>query len=116
METLASRLRCPIKGKWAASIDLKDAYLQVPVSPGSQNWLLFQVQGQDYEWSALRAVDGSAGFYPRGAFSRSIPETQRSECVYLPGRLADLQPVPGRVEQACTTRCSGSHEVGFYGQ
>jgi hypothetical protein len=53
METLVSVLRCPIKNKWAASLDLKDAYLHVPILPADQRWLRFQVQGQTFEFVCL---------------------------------------------------------------
>lgn len=33
METLRSVLQCPIKDSWAATLDLKDAYLHVPILP-----------------------------------------------------------------------------------
>ena len=53
METLASVLRCPIKHRWAASLDLKDAYLHVPISPCYQKWLRFQIDGQAYKFVCL---------------------------------------------------------------
>ena len=53
METLASVLACPIKGMWAASLDLSDAYLHVPISPQDQRYLRFKVQGQTYEFRCL---------------------------------------------------------------
>jgi len=53
METLASVLRCPIKNKWAASLDLKDAYLHVPIAPQDQKWLRFQIKGQGYKFLCL---------------------------------------------------------------
>jgi hypothetical protein len=49
MDTLASVMRCPIKDKWAASLDLKDAYLHVPIHRHDQRWLRFQIQGQTYQ-------------------------------------------------------------------
>ncbi len=53
MESLASVLQCPIKDMWAASIDLKDAYLHVPIAPAHQRWLTFQVEGQSYRFRCL---------------------------------------------------------------
>ena len=53
MDTLASILRCPLKGRWALVIDLQDAYLHVPVAESDQCWLRFQLQGQSYAWTCL---------------------------------------------------------------
>jgi hypothetical protein len=53
METLASVMRCPIKNKWAASLDLKDAYLHVPIHRHDQRWLRFQILGQTYQFRCL---------------------------------------------------------------
>ena len=53
METLASVIRCPIKDRWAASLDLKDAYLHVPIHPSDQRWLRFQVEGRSYKFVCL---------------------------------------------------------------
>jgi hypothetical protein len=53
METLAMVLRQPIKNKWAASIDLKDAYLHIPIQPRDQKWLRFKILGQAYMFKCL---------------------------------------------------------------
>ena len=53
MESLAvilPTLRC---GMWATSIDLKDAYLQVPIFPGHQRFLAFQYQELTYKFTSL---------------------------------------------------------------
>ena len=46
METNQSVLRAVRKGDWMISIDLKDAYLQVPVHPGSRRYLHFMAFGK----------------------------------------------------------------------
>ncbi|XP_072016970.1 uncharacterized protein [Amphiura filiformis] len=53
METLATVLTCPIKDCWATSIDLKDAYLHVPIYPNDQKWLKFRVKDQTYMFRCL---------------------------------------------------------------
>jgi hypothetical protein len=53
METLSSVLRCPIKGTWAASLDLKDAYLHIPIHPSHYKWLRFMVEGQAFQFICL---------------------------------------------------------------
>jgi hypothetical protein len=46
METLATILKSPIRGCWAKSIDLKDAYLHVPIHPGEMRWLRFYISNR----------------------------------------------------------------------
>ena len=53
METIQSVLLSVCQGDWMASIDLKEAYLQVPVHPDSRRFLRFVAQGQVYQFSAL---------------------------------------------------------------
>ena len=53
METIQSVLLSVRQGDWMASIDLKEAYLQVPVHPDSRRFLRFVSQGNVYQFSAL---------------------------------------------------------------
>ena len=53
METIQSVLLSVHHGDWMASIDLKEAYLQVPVHPDSCCFLRFVAQGRVYQFSAL---------------------------------------------------------------
>ena len=53
METIQSVLLSVRQGDWMASIDLKEAYLQVPVHPDSRRFLRFVDQGNVYQFSAL---------------------------------------------------------------
>ena len=53
METLRSILSITYQGLWLASIDLKDAYLHVPIRPGHSRYLRFLWQGQAYQYRAL---------------------------------------------------------------
>ena len=53
METIQSVLLSVRQGDWVASIDLKEAYLQVPVHPDSHRFLRFVSQGNVYQFSAL---------------------------------------------------------------
>ena len=52
METIQSVLLFVRQGDWMASIDLKEAYLQVPVHPDSRRFLRFVAQGNVYQFSA----------------------------------------------------------------
>ena len=53
METIQSVLLSVRQGDWMASIDLKEAYLQVPVHPDSRRFLRFVAQSRVYQFSAL---------------------------------------------------------------
>ena len=53
METIQSVLLSVRQGDWMASIDLKEAYLQVPVHLDSRSFLRFVAQGNVYPFSAL---------------------------------------------------------------
>ena len=41
------------KGQWAASIDLKDAYFQVPIHPGARKFFRVAWEGKVYQFRAL---------------------------------------------------------------
>ena len=53
METIQSVLLSVRQGDWMASIDLAEAYLQVPVHPASRRFLQFVAHGNVYQFSAL---------------------------------------------------------------
>jgi len=53
METLATVLKSPIKNTWATSIDLRDAYLHIPIHQQHQKWLRFMILDQVYAFRCL---------------------------------------------------------------
>ena len=53
MESLAIVLKAPIRGRWATSIDLKDAYLHIPINQDHQRWLRFHIKDQAYAFRCL---------------------------------------------------------------
>ena len=53
METLQSVLLSVRSGDWMVSIDLKDAYLQIPIHPDSCKYLRFVVLNQVFQFKAL---------------------------------------------------------------
>ena len=53
METIQSVLLSVRQGDWMASIDLKEAYLQVPIHPESHPFLRFVAHGRTYQFTAL---------------------------------------------------------------
>ena len=53
METIQSVLLSVRQGDWMASIDLQEAYLQVPVHQESRRFLRFVAHGRTYQFKAL---------------------------------------------------------------
>ena len=53
METIQSVLLSVRQGDWMASIDLKGAYLQVPIHPESRPFLRFVAHGRAYQFTEL---------------------------------------------------------------
>ena len=53
METLHSILPLLRRGWWATSVDLKDAYLHIPIRPADRRFLSFQLHGRNYLFRTL---------------------------------------------------------------
>ena len=53
METPQSVLRSIRPGDWMVSLDLQDAYLQVPVHHNSRRYLRFVIEGRTYQFRVL---------------------------------------------------------------
>ena len=53
METPQSVLRSIRQGDWMISLDLQDAYLQVPIHPESRRYLRFTMGGVSYQFRVL---------------------------------------------------------------
>jgi len=53
MESIKSVKGLIQKGDWLTKLDLKDAYLTVPVHPGYQKYLKFHWQGQQWQFTVL---------------------------------------------------------------
>ena len=53
METIQSTLLSVRRGDWMVSIDLKDAYLQVPIHPDSRRYLKFMAFNKVYQFKVL---------------------------------------------------------------
>ncbi|PIK45634.1 hypothetical protein BSL78_17514 [Apostichopus japonicus] len=53
METLNLILPLLRKGMWAASVDLQDAYLHIPIHPRHQRYLAFQYAGRRFTFRSL---------------------------------------------------------------
>ncbi|WP_411016592.1 reverse transcriptase domain-containing protein [Salmonella sp. s51944] len=53
MENLAVILPFLSKQMWAASLDLQDAYLHIPIAEDNQQYLAFRYKGQSYKFRSL---------------------------------------------------------------
>lgn len=53
MESALSVQKALSKGKWAVSIDVKDAYLHVPIHPADRRYLKFAFEGSVYQFRVL---------------------------------------------------------------
>ena len=53
METTQSVLRSIRRNDWMVSVDLKDAYLQVPIHPSSRRFLRFVEGGRTWQFRVL---------------------------------------------------------------
>ena len=53
METIESTLLSVRRGNWMVSIDLKDAYLQIPIHPDSRKYLSFIAFEKVYQFKVL---------------------------------------------------------------
>ena len=89
METLQSVLPSVRPGDWMVSLDLKDAYLQVPMHPDSRKFLRFMVGGKVYQFKVLllRPFHGSADFYQGHGSCVSDSTQDGGTTSSLPGRL-----------------------------
>ncbi|PIK39944.1 reverse transcriptase [Apostichopus japonicus] len=90
METLAIVVPNLTKGMWASSVDLKDAYLHIPVETRSQNFLAFSYKGKTYKFVALPfGLSTSPRVFTRIAGAVvGRPTPKRSDLICLPRRLA----------------------------
>ena len=76
-------------GDWMVSLDLKDAYLQVPMHPDSLKFLRFMVGGEGVpvQGTLLRPFHGSASFYQGHGSCVSDSTQDGGTTSSLPGRL-----------------------------
>ena len=56
MDTLQSRFNLMTQNCFMGSLDLTEAYYSVSISPESQKYMKFQVQGQLYKFVTLPSV------------------------------------------------------------
>ena len=85
METVASVLLSVREGDFLASLDLKDAYFQIPIHGSSRKLLRFMSEGTVYQFKALCFGLSTAPQGLRG--SVSLGTLPRDQTAPLPGRL-----------------------------
>ena len=97
METLNVILPQLSASDWAVSIDLKDAYLHVPIHPSSRRFLGFSVHGQDLpiQGFAVRPQGFALGVYESGGHSCGPSSSIGSSSLLLSGRLASCSRIQG---------------------
>ena len=91
METPNSVLLTVRKNDFLASIDLKDAYFQIPVHPSSRRLLRFVSNDTVYQFKSMfQTVDRPASVHEsfRGGFF--LGSRSRNPPAMIPGRLSDL--------------------------
>ena len=89
METVASVLLSVREGDFLASLDLQDAYFQIPIHGSSRKLLRFMSEGTVYQVQSpvLRAVDCSPGLYQSLRGGVGLGSRSRNSTAPLPGRL-----------------------------
>ena len=89
METVASVLLSVREGDFLASLDLKDAYFQIPIHGSSRKLLRFMSEGTVYQFQSpvLRSVDCSPGLYQSLRGGVGLGSRSRNSTAPLPGRL-----------------------------
>ncbi len=53
METLSKVIKAVKPVDWLESVDLQDAYMQIPIHPKFQKFLRFKIEGQTYQYKVL---------------------------------------------------------------
>jgi hypothetical protein len=115
METLSAILTVIQPGGWGATLDLKDAYLHVPMHESARRWLRFYMNGAAYEFRVLpfglsaaprtftRVVKSVAEFLRRGGIQIFV---------YLDDWLI-VAPTPQLLQRDILTVCELVSRLGF---
>lgn len=101
MQTLKQVLQCPIKGCWTTSLDLKDAYLHVPIHTDHQRWLRFQIGDEAYAFRCLPfGLSTAPRVFTRVVTAVAVGEHLRCRGVSLCQYLDDWLIVSGSEKEA----------------
>lgn len=115
METLKVILESLPKAVWAASIDLRDAYLHIPISSGHSRYLRFRYRGRTLEFTALPfGLSTSPRAFTRVTRAIAAYLRRRNIMIYM---YLDDWLIVGRSEeetaQYLQTTCEVTRAVGF---
>ena len=115
METPQSVLRSIRPGDWMISLDLQDAYLQVPVHPESRRYLRFTMGGVSYQFRVLcfGLTTAPQVFYKADGSNIRHSPSLRYQDAQTPGRLADSSRIqdhlsPGEGQAPASVRGAGT--------
>ena len=86
METIQSVLLSVRQGDWMASIDLKEAYLQVPVPPASRHFLRFMFRDTVYQSSTGTELTLVAPHWAQHPLFSDLLQLSLAHPVILPAR------------------------------
>ena len=103
------------RGMWAASLDLKDAYLHIPIHPGFQRFLAFSYQGRTYKFTSLPfGLSTSPRVFTRVAGAVGSGATKAGDNpICLSRRLADNRGLSSAVQSRSFGDSWSSSGVGL---
>ena len=115
MENLKVILPFLRKGMWAATLDLKDAYLHIPIAPAHQRFLAFEYQGITYKFTSLPfGLSTSPRVFTRVA-GAVVAELRRRGIMLF--AYIDDWLIVGRTESLCRNNVSDTitllHSLGW---
>ena len=115
METPQSVLRSIRPGDWMISLDLQDAYLQVPVHPESRRYLRFTMGGVSLsvQGAVLRVDNCPSGLYTADGSNIRHSPSLRYQDAQIPRRLVDSSRIqdhlsPGEGQAPASVRGAGT--------
>ena len=115
METPQSVLRSIRPGDWMISLDLQDAYLQVPIHPESRRYLHFTMGGVSLsvQGAVLRVDNCPSGLYMADGSNIRCSPSLRYQDAQIPRRLVDSSRIqdhlsPGEGQAPASVRGAGT--------
>ena len=117
MLTCQQVLKSLREGDWMVKLDLKDAYLQIPIHPASKPFPIL-VRGKEVsvQGSSIQSDDRPYGFHEGYGDSCFSTSPVGGEDTSLPGRLADFRSVQAGVLQSQRSDSFSLRRVGYLSQ
>ncbi|XP_063442583.1 uncharacterized protein LOC134722881 [Mytilus trossulus] len=119
MDSLSTVLNVVKQGDWAISLDLKDAYMHIPVFQKHRQYLRFCVKKQPLltifsstVWSNI----SSSSFYQSSTGSSCTFTSTRHQTSSIPGRLVSSKSIISHVSPGSRDSVESSGKVGFHNQ